>query len=170
MRGDEEIYQSILANMRIYEDKSLILHKYIYPTRTFSHKSTTTKFNMTEIQSIKAFEQAITDGETSIMLTTERFLVACAMAERCGFDKTNIGRYIGLVQTAQWDKHVRRDPDFSIGLLNDQGKPYKAFINLTILANTLRIIQLLDDLHARLTMNKDENGNYTGVADITTFV
>ena len=125
---------------------------------------------MTEIQSFKALEQAITEGETSIMLTQEKILTACAMAERCGFDKMNIGRYIGLVQAAQRDKYVRRDPDFSIGLLNDQGKPYKTFINLTILANTLRIIQLLDDLHARLSLNKDENGNFTGVAAITTFV
>ena len=125
---------------------------------------------MTEIQSFKALEQAITDGETSIMLTSERILAACVIAERCGFDKTNIGKYVGLVQAAKQDRYIRHNPDYVIGMLNDQGKPYKKFIDLTILANTLRIIQLLDDLHARISLSEDENDNFTGVAEISAFV
>lgn len=123
---------------------------------------------MKEIQSFKALEQAITDGEPTIMLTSDRVLTACIMAERCGFDKADIGKYVGLVQAAQKDKYIRRDPDYSIRLQNDQGKPYKTYASITILANAIRVIQILDNLHSRIILHKDDNENFTGVADITT--
>ncbi len=125
---------------------------------------------MTEVQSFKALEQTISEGETNIMLTSEIILTACAMAEKCEFNNKNIGKYIGLVQAAKQNKYVRHDPDYTIGLLNEKGKPYKKYISITILANTLRIIQLFDSLHARISMHKDDYGNFTGVADVTTFV
>jgi hypothetical protein len=125
---------------------------------------------MTEILSNKALEKAILDGETTIKITSKRILTACIMAERCGFDKTSIGQFINLVQAAQHDWYVRHNPDYVIGLLNDRGKSYRTHINLTILANTLRIIQMMDNLHARMHIHQDDNGNYTGEADITTFV
>ena len=125
---------------------------------------------MTEVQSYKALEQAISEGETNIMLTSEIILTACAMAERCGFDQSDISKYIGLVQVAKQDKSVRYDPDYSIALLNEQGRPYRKYITITILANTLRVIQLLDCLHARVSMHRDDSGNLTGVADVTTSV
>lgn len=139
-------------------------------TQFTSLRFTSTGTKMTEILSNKALEKAILDGETTIKITSKRILTACIMAERCGFDKANIGQFINLVQAAQHDWYVRKTPDYVIGLLNDKGKPYRTHVNLTVLANTLRIIQLMDGLHARVHMHQDDNGNYTGEADITTFV
>ena len=67
------------------------------------------------------------DGGTSFKITTKRFLVACAMAERCGFDMANVGWHVGMGMAAQRDECVSRDPDFSIGLLDVQGGPQKMF-------------------------------------------
>ena len=125
---------------------------------------------MTKIPNNKALEKAILDGETNIKITSNRILTACVMAEKCGFDKANIGQFINLVQAAQQDWYVRKNPDYVIGLLNDKGKSYRTHINLTVLANTLRIIQLMDDLHARVHMHQDDYDNFTGEADITTYV
>ena len=104
------------------------------------------------------------------MITSERVLTACIMAERCGFDKTKISRFIGMVQAARNDRHIMRSPDYSIGLLDVQGKPYTTDISIKLLANTLHFIQLFDSLHVRLSMHRDDSGNFTGLADITTLM
>lgn len=122
---------------------------------------------MTEIQNYKALEQAFKDGETLIMLTSERVLTACIMAERCGFDKTNISNYIGLIQSAKMNWGVRYDPDYSISMLNAEGKPYKKHISISILADAIRVILMMDKHHSRISLQKDENGNFTGIADLT---
>ena len=125
--------------------------------------------DITEILSNKALEKVILDGETTINITSERILTACVMAERYGFDKANIGQFINLVLAAKHDWYVRKNPDYVIGLLNEKGKPYRTRINLTVLANTLRVIKMMDDLHARIHRHQDDNGNFTGEADITTY-
>ena len=123
---------------------------------------------MEEIRYIKALEQAIANAQTTVIITSVPVLTACAIADKCEFDKVNIGKFIDMVNEAKKDWHVRNSPDFAINLLNNQGKPYKRYVNITILANTLRVIQLMNDLHARISLHKDEDGNLTGVADITT--
>jgi len=124
------------------------------------------KPTMTDIQSYKPLSQAIIDGETRLRITSPSFLVASAVAERCEFDEANIQPFLDLVWAAKNGQRPRNNPDYTYTLVGNRGKHYWITLSLSILAMTIRIIQILHSLHATMTIEHDEAGALTGMATI----
>ncbi len=123
--------------------------------------------NMTEVLSYKPLEQAIENGEETVKVTSTKFLLACAVAEKCDFEPANIDMLISLVMDAKNGCFVKDNPHYTFPLLNSKGRTFRMPINLTILSVALRVMQILNDKEATVSLQKDENGNLTGVMNIS---
>jgi hypothetical protein len=122
---------------------------------------------MTEVLSYKPLEQAIDNGDDVVKVTSVKFLLACAIAEKCDFESANIDALIGLVMAEKNGYYVKDNPDFTFPLLNSKGRTFRKPINLTVLSVALRVMQILKDKDVKVSMVKDENGNLTGMMNIT---
>ena len=123
--------------------------------------------NMTEVLSYKPLEQAIDNGEETVKVTSTKFLLACAVAEECDFAPTNSAMLISLLLDANIGCFVKDNPYYTLPLLNSKGRTFRMPINLTILSVALRVMQILNDKGATVSLQKDENGNLTGVMSIS---
>ena len=120
---------------------------------------------MTEIHSFKPLEQAILEGEKELKVTTPKFLVACAVAEKCHADPEAVKRLIGLVMENR-NGYRQSNPEMTYTLLSDKGRPFMTRITLSTIADALHIIKILNQLYASIKVQKDEDGHLTGMVDI----
>ena len=51
-------------------------------------------------------------------------------------------------------------------MVNEKGKVWRMFINLSICSTALGIIDILNDTYAKIKVEKDERGNLTGNIEI----
>ncbi|MBR6979488.1 MAG: hypothetical protein IKH88_06605 [Prevotella sp.] len=120
---------------------------------------------MTEIHSFKPLEQAILEGEKELKVTTPKFLIACAVAEKCQADPDAIKRLIGFVMEER--NGIRHsNPETTYTLLSDKGRPFMVRLTLSTIADALHIIKILNQLYASIKVQEDENGHLTGMIDI----
>lgn len=122
---------------------------------------------MTEIHSFKPLEQAILEGEKELRVTTSKFLVACAVAEKCHADPDAVKRLIGMVMEKR-NGNRQYNPEMTYTLLSEKGRPYTTGISLTTIADALHIIKILNELYASIKVQKDEDGHLTGMIGIVT--
>ena len=122
---------------------------------------------MTEVHSFKPLEQAILEGEKELKITTPKFLLACAVAEKCQAEPEAIKRLIGLVMD---ERNGVRHPSFetTYTLLSDKGRPYATHLTLSAISDALHITKILNALYASIKVQTDENGFLTGIVDIIT--
>ena len=120
---------------------------------------------MTEIHSFKPLEQAILEGEKELKVTTPKFLIACAVAEKCHADPEAVKRLIGLVMENR-NGYRQPNPEMAYTLLSDKGRPFMTRITLSTIADALHIIKILNQLYASIKVQKDEDGHLTGMVDI----
>ena len=120
---------------------------------------------MTEIHSFKPLEQAILEGEKELKVTTPKFLVACAVAEKCHVDPEAVKRLIGLVMENR-NGYRQPNPEMAYTLLSDKVRPFITRITLSTIADALHIIKILNQLYASIKVQKDEDGHLTGMVDI----
>ena len=121
---------------------------------------------MTEVQSKKPLLEAIQNGEQSIKITDPKFLLACLVAEECDNDKSNIKKFLNAILVSKNVIETQERPQIRVGLVNEKGKIRWMFINLTICAIALGIIDILNDTYAKIKVEKDESGNLTGNVEI----
>ena len=122
---------------------------------------------MTEVHSYKPLEQAILEGEKEVKVTTPKFLIACAVAEKCIADPSFTNKLIGLVMDQRkGNRQFHTETTFT--LLGDKGKSYTQRVTLTSIADAINIIKILDGLYASIKLQKDDDGHLTGVMDIVT--
>ena len=122
---------------------------------------------MTEVNSYKPLEQAILDGDREVKITTPKFLIACAVAEKCLADPSYANRLIGLVMDQR--NGIRQySQEMAYSQLCFKGRPYTLRVTLTTIADALHIIKILDGLYASIKVQKDDEGHLTGMMEIVT--
>ena len=120
---------------------------------------------MTIVNSYKPLEQAIKDGETTIKIETPKFLVACAVAERCGGLPNQIKNFLDLLLK----KQGRDASDYSelyFPILNDKGKTFRIRLSISLCADALKIMDILKQYGAGLEVIRNEEGVMTGEVQI----
>ncbi len=121
---------------------------------------------MIMIKSPKPLIQAIKAGERNVRITTPRFLAACAIADQCDGDITNIKRFLECALARKNNIYLEDRPPCRIGIVTAKGKTYQVKVNLSICAASINVIELLNENHVGLKMEKDMQGFVTGNAEI----
>ena len=125
------------------------------------------KFNtMTEVKSKKPLLEAIQNGEQIIKVTAPKFLLACLVAEECDNDKSNVKKFLNVILRSREGFYTQDRPSLRVSLVNEKGKIWWMFINLSICSMALGIIDILNDTYAKIKVEKDERGNLTGNVEI----
>ena len=57
-------------------------------------------------------------------------------------------------------------PQIRVGMVNEKGKVWRMFINLSIFSTALGIIDILNDTYVKIKVEKDERGNLTSNIEI----
>ena len=122
---------------------------------------------MTEIHSFKPLEQAILEGEKELKVTTPKFLIACAVAEKCHAEPDAIKRLIGLAMEER-NGYRQSNSETTYTVLSDKGRPFMIRLTLSTIADALHIIKILNELYASIKVRQDEDGHLTGMVDIVT--
>ena len=121
---------------------------------------------MIEVKSKKPLLEAIQNGEQFIKITDPKFLLACLVAEKCENDKSNVKKFLNVILGSKNGVHTQDSPQIRVGLVNEKGKVWWMFINLSICATALGIIDILNDTYAKIRVEKDERDNLTGNVEI----
>ena len=121
---------------------------------------------MTEVKSKKPLLEAIQNGEQNIKVTDPKFLLACLVAEECDNDKSNVKKFLNVILGSKNVIDTQDRPQIKVGLVNEKGKVWWLFINLSICSTALGIIDILNDTYAKIKVEKDERGNLTGNVEI----
>ena len=121
---------------------------------------------MTEVKSKKPLLEAIQNGEHNIKVTAPKFLLACLVAEECDNDKTNVKKFLNVILRSREGIYMQDRRPIKVSLVNEKGKVWWMFINLSICSTALGIIDILNDTYAKIKVEKDENGNLTGNVEI----
>lgn len=116
---------------------------------------------MTTVNSYKPLEQAIKDGETTIKIETPKFLVACAVAERCGGLPNQIKNFLDLLLKKQ-GRDASDYSEFYFPILNDKGKTFRIRLSISLCADALKIMDILKQYGAGLEVIRNEEGVMTG--------
>ena len=125
------------------------------------------KFNtMTEVKSKKPLLEAIQNGEQIIKVTAPKFLLACLVAEECDNDKSNIKKFLDSILGSRNWGYTQDRPSLRVSLVNEKGKVWWMFIDLSMCSTALGIIDILNDTYAKIKVEKDERGNLTGYVEI----
>lgn len=61
---------------------------------------------------------------------------------------------------------MQEKPQIRVGMVNEKGKVWWMFINLSICSTALGIIDILNYTYAKIKVGKDENGILTGNVEI----
>lgn len=120
---------------------------------------------MTEIVGYKPLEMAIMNGEKTVKIASPKFLMACAVAEKCQTDRSSINNLVGLVMAAKGDKRQYNE-ETTVSLLNYKGKPVTQLVTLTTIADALHILKILDALYVSISVQKNDDGHLTGIVNI----
>ena len=94
------------------------------------------------------------------------FLLACLVAEECDNNKSNVKKFPNTIFGSKKGVYMQDKPQIRVGLINEKGKVWWMFINLSICSTALGIIDILNDTYAKIKVEKDENGNQTGNVEI----
>jgi hypothetical protein len=121
---------------------------------------------MTEVKSKKPLLEAIQNGEQNIKVTDPKFLLACLVAEKCDNDKSNVKKFLNVILGSKNVIDMQERPQIRVGMVNEKGKVWWMFINLSICSTALGIIDILNDTYAKIKVEKDERGNLTGNVEI----
>ena len=121
---------------------------------------------MTEVKSKKPLLEAIQNGEQIIKVTAPKFLLACLVAEECDNDKSNVKKFLNVILRSREGFYTQDRPSLRVSLVNEKGKVWWMFINLSICSMALSIIDILNDTYAKIKVEKDERGNLTGNVEI----
>lgn len=121
---------------------------------------------MVEVKSKKPLLEAIQNGEQFIKITDPKFLLACLVAEECENDKSNVKKFLNVILGSKNVVFMQERPQIRVGLVNEKGKVRWLFINLSICATALGIIDILNDTYAKIHVEKDEKGFLTGNVEI----
>ena len=121
---------------------------------------------MTEVKSKKPLLEAIQNGEQIIKVTAPKFLLACLVAEECDNDKSNVKKFLNVILRSREGFYTQDRPSLRVSLVNEKGKIWWMFINLSICSMALGIIDILNDTYAKIKVEKDERGNLTGNVEI----
>ena len=116
---------------------------------------------MTTVNSYKPLEQAIKDGETTIKIETPKFLVACAVAERCGGLPSQIKNFLDLLLKKQ-GRDASDYAELYFPILNDKGKTFRIRLSISLCADALKIMDTLKQYGAGLEVIRNEEGVMTG--------
>ncbi len=115
---------------------------------------------MTTVNSYKPLEQAIIDGENTIKVETPKFLVACAVAEKCEGLPDNIKDFLDLLlqhnnKTAQ---------DYSLlyyPIIDDNNSRYQVRVTISLCADAIKIMGILKKYGTGLRMCRNTDGALT---------
>ena len=121
---------------------------------------------MVEVKSKKPLLEAIQNGEQFIKITDPKFLLACLVAEEFENDKSNVKKFLNSILGSKNGILTQDSPKIKVGLVNEKGKVWWMFINLSICATALGIIDILNDTYAKIRVEKDERDNLTGNVEI----
>ena len=105
-------------------------------------------------------------GKQIIKVTNPKFLLACQVAEECDNDKSNVKKFLSVILGSKNGSYTQDRPQIKVGLVNEKGKVWWLFINLSICSTALGIIDILNDTYAKIKVEKDERGNLTGNVEI----
>lgn len=120
---------------------------------------------MTIVNSYKPLEQAIKDGEKTVKVETPKFLVACAVAEKCGGLPEHIKSFLDLLLKRQnWDANSYSELYYPI--LSDKGRVFRIRLNISLCADALKVMGLLKQYGAGLRVCRNEEGAMTGEMEI----
>ena len=62
--------------------------------------------------------------------------------------------------------YMQDRPTLRVSLVNEKGKVWWMFIDLSMCSTALGIIDILNDTYAKIKVEKDERGNLTGNVEI----
>lgn len=120
---------------------------------------------MTTVNSYKPLEQAIKDGEMTVKVESPKFLVACAVAEKCQGIPERIKTFLDLLLKRQsWDANGYSELYYPI--LGDKGRVFRIRLNISLCADALKVMGLLKQYGAGLEVCRNEEGAMTGEVQI----
>ena len=120
---------------------------------------------MTIVNSYKPLGQAIKDGEKTVKVGTPRFLVACAVVEKCQGIPERIKSFLDLLLNNQsWDANVYSELYYPI--ISEKGKIFRIRLNISLCADALKVMSLLKQYGAGLQVCRNEEGAMTGEMQI----
>ena len=105
---------------------------------------------MTEVKSKKPLLEAIQNGEQNIKVTDPKFLLACLVAEECDNDKSNVKKFLNVILGSKNVVDMQDRPKIRIGIVNEKGKVWRMFINLSICSTALGFLVHLKLIKALL--------------------
>ena len=120
---------------------------------------------MIEINTKKPLQTAILNGENIIKIKDPNFLVACYIAERCENNKDNVKNFLNFAMNAK-NKYYSPKSTFKVGIAKGSGTVHRKTVNLTMCANAMGIIDILNNSHSSIKLGRDEEGNLTGLATL----
>ena len=120
---------------------------------------------MTTVNSYKPLEQAIKNGEKTIKVDTHKFLVACAVAEKCEGLPDNIKAFLDLLVQHK-NKTTRNYSSLYFPVINEKGKTYQIRLTISLCADALKIMGILKKYGVGLETVQNEEGAMTGEMQI----
>ena len=120
---------------------------------------------MTIVNSYKPLEQAIKVGEKTVKVETPKFLVACAVAEKCQGIPERIKSFLDLLLNRQ-SKNVNGYSELYYPILNDKGRTFRIRLNISLCADVLKVMDILKRNGAGLQLCRNEEGAMTGEMQI----
>ena len=151
--------------MQNYSFFSDVLIGFLYICMSMCIESAKRKI-MIEVKSKKPLLEAIQNGEQFIKITDPKFLLACLVAEECENDKSNVKKFLNVILGSKNGVLTQDSPQIRVGLVNEKGKVWWVFINLSICATALGIMDILNDTYAKIRVEKNEKGILTGNVEI----
>ena len=120
---------------------------------------------MTTVNSYKPLEQAIMNGENTIKVDTPKFLVACAVAEKCKGLPDNIKAFLDLLVQHK-NKTTRDYSSLYYPIVNDKGKTFQIRLTISLCADAIKIMGILNKYGVGLQTSRNGEGAMTGEMQI----
>ena len=120
---------------------------------------------MTTVNSYKPLEQAIKDGEKTVKVEAPKFLVACAVAEKCEGMTGRIKSFLDLLLNRQ-SRDANGYSELYYPILSDKGRVFRIRLNISLCADALKGMDILRQYGAGLQVCRNEEGALTGEMQI----
>ena len=120
---------------------------------------------MTTVNSYKPLEQAIKDGEKTVKVEAPKFLVACAVAEKCKSMTGRIKSFLDLLLNRQ-NRDANGYSELYYPILSDKGRVFRIRLNISLCADALKVMDILRQYGAGLQVCRNEEGALTGEVKI----
>lgn len=109
--------------------------------------------------------QAIKDGEKTIKVETPKFLVACAVAEKCEGLPGRIRPFLDLLLNKE-SRDANGYSELYYPILSDKGKVFRIRLTISLCADALKVMNILRQYGAGLQVCRNEDGAMTGEVQI----